>query len=72
MPARVVGDALVAAGVALFDMATEGRGATQLDRAHRTPLGTTEPTGVALPILGSAAAEDIRHLECRTHDRVQK
>jgi hypothetical protein len=27
---------------------------------------------VALPVLRPAAAEDIRHLECRTHDRVQK
>ena len=72
MPARVVGDALVAAGVALFDMASDGRGATQLDRAHRTPLGTTEPVGVALPILGSAAAEDVRHFQWRAHTRVQK
>lgn len=72
MPARVVGDALVSAGVALFDMAAEGRGAAQLDRAHRAPLRTTESTGVALPVLRPAAAEDVRHLKCRTHDRVQK
>ena len=72
MPARVVGDALVTAGVALFDMAAEGRGAAQFDRAHRTPLGTTEPVGMGLPVLRAAAAEDVRHLECRTHDCVQK
>lgn len=40
MPARVVGDALVTAGVALSDMAADGRGAAQFDRAHGTPLGT--------------------------------
>ena len=72
MPARVVGDALVTAGVALFDMAAEGRGAAQFDRAHGTPLGTAEPAGMTLPVLRPAAAEDIRHLECRTHDGVQK
>jgi hypothetical protein len=70
--ARVVGDALVSAGVALFDMAAEGRGAAQLDRAHRAPLRTTESTGVALPVLRPTAAEDVRHRKCRTHDRVQK
>jgi hypothetical protein len=62
----------VSAGIALLDMATEGRGATQLDRAHGTPLGATEPVGVALPILGSAAAEDVRHFQWRAHARVQK
>jgi hypothetical protein len=41
MPARVVGDALVTAGVALFDMAAEGRGAAQLDGTHRASLHTT-------------------------------
>jgi hypothetical protein len=46
MPARVVGDPLVSAGIALFDMATECSGATQLDRAHRAPLGATEPAGM--------------------------
>jgi hypothetical protein len=50
MSARVVGDALVTAGVTLFDMAAEGGGAAQLDRAHRTPLRTTEPVGVAVPV----------------------
>src|ERR1700761_3587403 len=72
MQRTLAGDALLAAGVALFDMATEGRGATQLDRAHRTPLGTTEPVGVALPMLGSAAAEGVRHFQWRAHARVQK
>jgi hypothetical protein len=40
----------VTAGVTLFDMAAEGGGAAQLDRAHRTPLRTTEPVGVAVPV----------------------
>jgi hypothetical protein len=37
-------------------MAAEGRGAAQLDRAHRAPLRTTESTGVALPVLRPAAS----------------
>jgi hypothetical protein len=72
MPARVVGDALVTAGVALFDMAAEGRGAAQLDRAHRAPLRTAESVGMVLPVLRSAAAEDVRHFQWRGHGRVQK
>jgi hypothetical protein len=72
MPARVVGDALVPAGAALFEMAAKGHGAAQFNRAHRTALGTTEPVGVALAVPFAAAAEDVRHLEWRTHDGGQK
>lgn len=62
----------MSAGVAPLDMATEGRGAAQLDCTHRAPLRTTEPVGVHLPVLLAAVAEDIRHLEWRAHACVQK
>ena len=35
-------DALMAAGIALFHVATEGSGATQFDGAHGTPLPAVE------------------------------
>ena len=70
--ARVVGDALMATRVALLDMAAECGGAAQFDRAHHAPLDATEPPGMGLPILRAAAAKDVRHLERRTHGRVQK
>ena len=36
----------MAAGIALFDMATECGGAAQFDRTHHAPLGATEHTGM--------------------------
>jgi hypothetical protein len=72
MAARVVGNALMAAGIALLNMSAERGGATQLDGAHRAPLGTTEGVGMGLPVPWAAAAEDVRHLERRSHRRLQK
>jgi hypothetical protein len=69
---RVVGDPLMAARVALLDMTAERGGATQLDGAHRAPLGTTECVGMGLPILRAAAAEDVRYFERRSHRGLQK
>jgi len=68
--AGVIGDALVATGVALFDMAAERRGATGLDRGHDAPLGGRE-RGTGGGAIGlTVAAEDIRHLQRRTgHER---
>jgi hypothetical protein len=43
---RVEGDALMAAGIALFDVATECSGAAQFDRTHHAPLDATEHTGM--------------------------
>lgn len=72
MAARVVGNALMTTCIALLNMSAERGGATQLDGAHRAPLGTTERVGMGLPVLWAAAAEDVRHLERRSHRRLQK
>ena len=47
---RVVRDALVSAGIALFDVPTERRGAAALDVAHDTALPTAERVSVVLPV----------------------
>ena len=70
--ARVVSDALMATRIALLDMSAERGGTTQLDGAHHTPLDTTESVGMSLPVLRSAAAKDVRHLERRAHRGLQK
>ncbi|SAK73069.1 hypothetical protein AWB78_03058 [Caballeronia calidae] len=72
MAARVVGNALTAARIALLDVTAERGGAAQLNRAHRAPLGTTEGIGMVLPVLRAAVAEDVRHLKRRSHRRRQK
>ena len=71
--ATVIRDALMAAGIALFDMATEGGGATQFDGAHGPQLPAAQRIGVRLPIARAEAAEDIRHFErWRAQRRAQK
>lgn len=70
--ARVVGYALMAARIALLDMSAERGRTTKLDGAHHTPLDTTEPVGMSLPVLRAAAAKDVRHLERRAHRGLQK
>jgi hypothetical protein len=69
--AGVIGDALVATRLALFDMAAEPGGTTPLDRGHHAPLGRRQ-RGTGGGTIGLAvAAEDIRHLQRRTgHERV--
>ncbi len=59
--ARVVGDALMPAGIALLEVATKHLGATLLDRAHHPTLGTVERAGVCLPVCLTIAAKDVRH-----------
>jgi hypothetical protein len=73
MAATVVGDALMTAGVALFDMAAKRGGATQFDGAHGTQLPAAKRTGMCLPKGRAEAAEDIRHFEWRGgHCRVSE
>ena len=64
----VVGDTLMAAGVAALDVTAEGGGAAALDGAHDAALSAREPLDVRLPIDRPEAAEDIRHFEwCSGH-----
>ncbi len=46
IPARVEGDALMAAGIALLDMPAERSRAAQFDCTHHAPLCATEHTGM--------------------------
>jgi hypothetical protein len=59
--ARVVADALVAAGIALLDMATEGCRATLLDGGHDATLRRRQRAAVLLTMGVTVAAEHVRH-----------
>ena len=48
-------------------MATKGCRAAQFNRAHHTSLDTTEMTVMGLSISFAMVAEDIRHLQSRSH-----
>jgi hypothetical protein len=61
--ATVVGDTLVTADIALFDMATERGGAAALDGAHDAALPAAERVSLSLTITGPGVAEDVRHIE---------
>jgi len=61
--ATVVGNALVAATVTLFDMPAERGRAATLDRAHDAALPTAEGISVLLAIVRPGLAKDVRHLE---------
>ncbi len=61
--ATVESDALMAAGIAAFDMATERCGAAALDGAHDAALPTAERVG--LPVRRSMLAEDLRHFQSK-------
>jgi hypothetical protein len=63
--AGVIGDALVATGVALFDMPAERSGAARLDGGHHAPMGGGRRHAGLLPISVAVAAEDVRHFESR-------
>src|ERR1700748_1617302 len=69
--AGIVGTADQPAVAALFDMPTEHRRATSLDRRHDTPLDPTEMCAMAPTKRLAVAAEDIRHLQRRTHRRLR-
>src|SRR5262249_47106421 len=66
--AGVVSDARCATIIALFDMATERGSSAGRDGAHDAPLDVPEMTGVRLSKRCAVAAEDIRHLQSRSHD----
>ena len=65
--ARVVADALVAAGVALFDVAAERSRATLLDRGHDATLRGRQRSAVLLTIGVTVAAEHVRHFRPAGH-----
>ena len=69
IPAAVERDALMAAGVALLQVATERCRATALDVGHDTALPTAERVRVFLAIGRADLAEDVRHLEPRGAQR---
>src|SRR6516164_5023194 len=66
--AGVVSDARCATIIALFDMAAERGRSAGRDGAHDAPLDPPEMTGVRLSKRFAMAAEDIRHLQSRSHD----
>src|ERR1700757_3925151 len=69
--AGVVSDARCATIIALFDMAAERGRSAGRNGAHDAPLDAPEMTGVRLSKRFAMAAEDIRHLQSRSHDPAQ-
>jgi len=65
--AGIVGDAKLAAGAALFDMAAQRCRAAGFDGAHDTALAAAEMAGMSHTVSGTVAAEDIRHLQRAAH-----
>ena len=68
--ARIIGDALVTATVAFFDVATECSGATALDGAQRAFLGCRQSSSVGTEELLSVRAHNIGDFQRGTHDGV--
>src|SRR4051794_37639888 len=65
--AGIVGDAKLAAAVALFDMTAQRCRAAGFDGAHDPALALTQMAGMGLTVSGTVAAEDIRHLQRAAH-----
>ena len=65
--AGVVGDARRATIIALLDMTAERRRPACRDGAHDASLDAAEMTGMRLSKRFAVAAEDIRHLQSRSH-----
>jgi hypothetical protein len=61
--AGIVGDAKLAAAVALFDMTAQRGRAAGFDGAHDPALAAAQTAGMGLTVSGTAAAEDVRHLQ---------
>ena len=61
--ATVVGNALMAATIALLNMAAKSGGAATLDRAHNAALSTAEGLSVLQAVGRTGLAKNIRHLE---------
>ena len=66
--AGVVGNPCGAAVIALLDVAAEHSRPACRDRAHDAPLDAAQMLGTGLPKRFAVAAEDIRHLQNRSHD----
>ena len=65
--AAVVGDPLVTAVLASFDMTAQGRGAAMLNRRHDLELMEAQVSGMGSPIGGAGGTEDIGDLERGAH-----
>ena len=65
--AGIVGDAELAAVVALFDMTAQRCRAAGFDGTHNTALAAAQMAGMSLSVSGAVAAEDIRHLQSAAH-----
>src|ERR1700681_3836147 len=65
--ARVVSDAGCATIIALLDMAPDHRRPARSEGAHDASLDAPEMTGMRLSKRFAVAAEDIRHLQSRSH-----
>jgi hypothetical protein len=61
--ATVEGDALVSAGVALLDVATQSRSATLLDGTHDAALPAAQSRYMVFTVGRANLAKDIRHLQ---------
>jgi hypothetical protein len=69
--AGIVGDTCRAAIIALLDMPAECCRPARRDGAHYAPLDAAEMPGTCLPKRLAVAAEDIRHLQSRSHGAAQ-
>jgi hypothetical protein len=67
--AGIVGNGGLTAILAAFDMAAERRCPAHLARRHDAALSESQAAGLVVAIDGTIAAEDIRHLERRSHTR---
>src|SRR5207302_1733517 len=61
--AGIVGDAKLAAAVALFDMTAQRCRTTGFDGADDAALAAAQMAGMGLTVSGAVAAENIRHLQ---------
>jgi hypothetical protein len=64
---RIVGDASLAAVLASLDVSAERRRTASLDRGHDLALIEREPVALRDAKTVAVAAEDVRHLQLRTH-----
>jgi hypothetical protein len=65
----IVGDADLAAVLALLDMPAERRGPARLDGGYRAALVNRQPSALRGAKCVAVAAEDIRNLDPRAHLR---
>ncbi|BBP97153.1 hypothetical protein BSFA1_86210 (plasmid) [Burkholderia sp. SFA1] len=65
--ARVVGDALMSAGIASFEVATQRRRATLFNSTHDVALLAADSAGVQFSIGVTVTAENVRQFQRGTH-----